>query len=115
MAKGFVNHSDEFRKLLFQQSERYNIPFTHLCRYANISYKRFLEEYANVDIQSKHYKSTLTDDQLIKMGHALGLEVRFLIIVKDKAKFEETIAEVKKKLKDDYVNRKEEDNITGAE
>lgn len=116
MPKGFVNRSDEFRKLLFQQSDRYNIPFTHLCHAVGIGYKRFVQGYANIkDMHTKHADILVSDEQLIEMGKLLGLDVRFVIVIKDEKKFEENILEVKRRLKDGYTNRQKEGDSAGAE
>lgn len=116
MPKGFVNRSDEYRKLLFQQSERYNIPFTHLCKEVGIDYKRFVQGYANIkDMHTKYADILISDEQLIEMGKLLGLDVRFVIVIKDEKKFEENILEVKSRLKDGYINRKKERDPAGTE
>ena len=106
MAKGIINHSDEFRKLLFQQSDRYNIPFAHICVHLGIDYERFLGKYANVKMLSDEDNLTMSDGDLIKMAKMLGVDVRFVLVVKDEKKFEQEIDALKRKLRDEYINRK---------
>lgn len=115
MPKGIVNKSDEFRKLLFQQSERYNIPFTHLCHRIGVSYERFIETYANIaDLERKDSDIGIFDEKLIEIGNLLGIDVRMVIVIKDEKKHEVDIIEIKKKLKDEYNNRKKERDASGT-
>lgn len=103
--------------MLFQQSERYNIPFTHICKKLDIPYEWFAKGYANIsnlETAGNHIK--LHDEQLIEIGKILGLGVRVVIVIKDEKVFEESVQTVKKELRDGYrSNRKEKGDTSGIE
>ena len=102
MARGIINRSDELGKLIFQQADKYNLPFMHICRRVGISYKRFLKEYANIkDLNRPEDRDLLPDHHLIEIAALVGINVRTTLVVRDEKAFEIEAKELKEKLKDE--------------
>lgn len=112
--KGLVNKSDEFRKLLIQQAEKYNIPFLHLCNHVNIEYKKFLKGYANIK-ELRNSEVQIPDYKLAEMARLVGIDVRMTLVIKDETTFEAQAQEIKQKLKDEYRDSKEKNIAAKAE
>lgn len=106
MPVGILNDSDEIRKLLVQQSERYNIPFKHICRRVGIDYDRFIRRYINVKDLIKG-GSGLSDVEIVEIGKFLGLDIRTTVVIMDEKTFAQRAVEIKKALKDEYNTKKE--------
>jgi hypothetical protein len=113
MPKGLINHSDELRKLLIQQAERYNIPFMHICKRVGIDYKTFLKGYANIK-NLRDADVELHDLKLVEMAKLVGLDVRTVIVVKDDKVFSEEALQIKKMLKDEYIDSQKKDVTSQA-
>lgn len=114
MAKELINRSDEFRKLIFQQSDRYNLPFTHICNHIHLDYERFIKGYANIKNLSESDAVMVTDNQLIEIGKMLGVNVRMVLVIRDEKAFSQEIVSIKEKLKDEYISRKKKGTVKTA-
>jgi hypothetical protein len=107
MAKGIINQSDELRKLLIQQAEKYNIPFMHICNHVGIQYKEFLKGYANIKNIRKDQAVDIPDYKLVEMAKLVGLDVRMVLVIRDDKTFAQEALQIRKKLKDEYDDSKE--------
>ena len=105
MPVGIINKSNELRKLIFQQSDRFNIPLLHICRKVRIDYEKFVSDYANIkDLQTGTVG--ISDGQLISIANLVGLDVRMVIVIKDDEQFEPIALQNKQMLKDEYTKEK---------
>lgn len=105
MPKGILNQSNEFRKLIFHQADKYNISIMHVCYRVGVDYKTFLRSYANVK-DLPNTEVSLADYVLVEIANILGINVRSVFVVRDEYKFEEESKELKEKLKYEYINKK---------
>lgn len=99
-----INTSNELRKLILQQAERYNIPLTHICKSVGTPYRDFLTKYVNIkELSKKSSSSILPDKKLEEIGKLLGINVRVILVVKNDFDGEA----MKLKLKDEFNDSKE--------
>lgn len=100
--KGIFNSSNEIRKLLFHQSETYNVSFFDICKYVHVSYRRFIK-YANEKSLDNLPGYNLTDTEMSEIANLLGVKLRVQVIVLDTKVFD--IQDVKNKLQHAGANK----------
>lgn len=99
-----INTSNELRKLIFQQAERYSIPLTHICKKVRVDYREFLKKYANIkELSKKDDSKILPDKKLVEIAELLGINVRIILVVKNDFDGEA----MKLKLRDEFNDSKE--------
>lgn len=106
MPLGLINNSDELRKLIVHQSDKYNIPLYRICYTMNINYHEFLNRYANVkNLPDKEHP--YSDVQLMEIAKHLGITIRSIFVVKEDNEFEKDVKRIKEQIDNDFEKWRE--------